>query len=225
MSEINETEKNELAIKKREQFEASLSNNGNLWGYSALGLESKKAAMTMLSTKHGLYASVPIICKGMDCPYASSCRILQADLAPLAEPCPIEVAQIENRYLAYCEDFDLENSSFTDNVIVNEIIETDIMLERCKRLISEEMLPIQDVVVTVTEEGDAVTAPQVSKTIELNERLSRKRTNLFNLMRATRKDKKGEVATTMSLTDVLTMAIAREENQEFVINTRPDNFK
>lgn len=223
MSEIKE--KNELAIKKREQFEASLKNNGNLWGYSTLGLESKKAAMTMLSTKHGLYASVPIVCKGMDCPYGSSCRILSADLAPIAEPCPIEVAQIENRYLAYCEDFDLENSSFTDNVIVNEIIETDIMLERCKRLISEEMLPIQDVVVTVTEEGEAVTAPQVSKTIELNERLSRKRANLFNLMRATRKDKRGEVAATMSLTDVLTMAIDREDKEEFIINTRPDNFK
>lgn len=224
MSEL-EQDVNELAVKKREQFEASLANNANIWGYSALGLESKKAAMTMLSTKHGLYASVPIVCKGFDCPYKRSCRLLEADLAPIAEPCPIEVAQIENRYLAYSQDFDLENASFTDSVIVNEIIEADIMLERCKKLISEEMLPIQDVVVSVSEDGTPITAPQVSKTIELNERLSRKRANLFNLMKATRKDKKEETEQAQSLTDILAQALDREANQEFIIDVRPENLK
>lgn len=225
MSEDLDQEKNELAIKKREQFEASIANNANIWGFSSTGLEAKKAAMTMLSTKHGLYASVPIVCKTDNCPYKSSCKLLDYGLAPVGEPCPIEVAQIEKRYIGYSDDFDLEGASFTDNVIVNEIIETDVMLERCKKLISAEAMPIQDTVVNVTEDGEVITQPQVSKTIELNERLSRKRANLLSLMKATRKDKKEAGEQVQSLTDILAMALDREEKQEFVIDVKPEHIK
>lgn len=221
---LTEEERKQVAVRKREMFEASITDSANIWGYSALGLESKKAAMTMLSTKHGLYASVPILCKEVNCPYAQTCKLLGADLAPVGEPCPLETAQIEQRFLAYSEEFDLENSSFTDNVIVNEIIETDIMMERCKKLISMEILPIHDEVVNITEDGTEVTAPQVSKTIELNERLSRKRGNLFSMMKATRKDKKEDVSQVETLSDILAMALEREEKQEFVIDVKPEHL-
>ena len=222
---MSETDKNEIAVKKREQFEASLENNANIWGYSSTGLEAKKAAMTMLSTKHGLYASVPIVCKAEQCPYRSSCKLLEYDLAPIGEPCPLEVAQIEKRYLAYSDEFELEDASFTDSVIVNEIIETEIMLERCKRLISEEMLPIQEVPVSVTEEGEVISAPQVSKTIELNERLSRKHINLLNMMKATRKDKKETQEQVQTITDVLAQALQKEENNGFIIDVKPEHLE
>lgn len=220
-----EEAKNEIAIQKRKQFEASLADNANIWGYSQMGVEAKKAAMTMLSTKHGLYASVPIICKAEKCPYCSSCKLLEYGLAPETEPCPMEVAQIESRYLAYNDEFGLEQSSFTDSVIVNEIIETEIMLERCKRLISEEMLPIQEVPISVSENGDVVTAPQVSKTIELNERLSKKHLNLLNMMRATRKDKVDKAEHAESLADVLAKAIQQEESDQFIIDVKPEHIE
>ena len=117
-------EKNESecqAIINRENFEKNLQN---MWGYSDVGMEAKKAAMTMLSTKTGMYARIPLVCKAEGCPYADTCSLLKYNLAPLAEPCPIETAQIEMRYAGYEQDFDLSNSNttFTDKNLVLTLI-------------------------------------------------------------------------------------------------------
>lgn len=212
-------------IQQREKLENALTKNQNVWGYSSLGLEAKKAAMSMLSTKHGLYASVPIVCKADNCPYATTCQLLEFNLAPEGELCPLETAQIELRYSAYDKDFDLSDASFTDNVLVNELIETDIMMERCKKLISTEALPIVDVVMSIGEDGSPITQPQVSKTIELNERLSRKRERLLNMMKATRKDQNTGGSDTLSVSDLLAQALEKEKNNEFIIDVKPENLK
>lgn len=219
-----ETEENKLAVQKRKQFEASVANSSNLWGYSSLGLEAKKAAMSMISTKHGLYANVPIVCKERDCPYHENCKLFEYGLAPVGEPCPVEVAQIEMRYLKYSEDFNLESGTFTDTIIVNEIIETDIMMERCKKLIEYELVPIQETTIGVSAEGEVITAPQVSKTIELSERLSKKRIGLLNMMKATRKDKNDDNNTGESLATILAQALEKETNNEFIIDVKPENL-
>ena len=56
-NEIESTQRNE-AIEARERFEANI---GNVWGHSSLGLEAKKAAMAMLSTKTGLYVKLILV--------------------------------------------------------------------------------------------------------------------------------------------------------------------
>jgi hypothetical protein len=105
-----------------------------MWGYSNVGLEAKRAAMSMLATKTGMYARIPLVCKAESCPYSESCNLLPYNLAPLGEPCPIETAQIEVRYAGYDRDFNLDTASFTDKNLVAELIKHDIMLERCRRL-------------------------------------------------------------------------------------------
>ena len=102
ITDLVESDERSQAIANRENFEANIKN---LWGHSATGVEAKKAAMTMLSTKTGMYAKIPIICKADSCPYAETCPLLAYDLAPLGEFCPIETAQIELRYEGYAKDF------------------------------------------------------------------------------------------------------------------------
>ena len=48
------------AVINRENFERNLSNT---WGYSNVGIEAKRAAMSMLATKTGMYARIPLMCK------------------------------------------------------------------------------------------------------------------------------------------------------------------
>ena len=222
MNDIFENDLNmdDIAVANREALEQNLTN---IWGHSNLGLEAKKAAMTMLSTKNGMYARIPLICKAENCPYCESCMLLKYDLAPLGEPCPKETAEIELRYLAYDKDFDLDNSSFTDRNLVSELINYDIMLDRLKALLAKEEVLVVDVVTGVTEDGIEYTHPEVSKTWEAYERVEKKRNNVYDLMLATRKSNKsdknddGVKSITQMVSDLM-------DTNDFVIDVKPENI-
>lgn len=205
------------AMVSRENFEKNLSN---VWGYSAVGLEAKKAAMSMLSTKTGMYARIPLVCKADNCPYAESCSLLPYNLAPFGEPCPVETAQIELRYEGYKMDFG-ETTSFTDKNLINSLINHDIMLERCKALLNKEGVLVEEVFAGVSEQGEIFTRPEVSKHWEAYERVEKKRNEIYELMLATRKNKKGEKEDNNSITRMVSDMVA---NQEFVIEQRPKEF-
>lgn len=207
------------AAENRERFEANLSN---MWGHSNLGLEARRAAMSMLSTKTGMYAKIPITCKADSCPYAESCQLLPYDLAPIGELCPIETTEIEFRYEAYSRDFDLDTASFTDKCLVNEIINADIMMERCKALMAREGVPVVDMVVNVTEDGNEIVRPEVSKFWEAYERASKKRNEAYQLMKATRRDKKEE-NNNQSITTIIGEAV--NDPDFLAIEERPEQFK
>lgn len=224
MSDIFESDlqenQNEVAVANRQALESGLSN---IWGYSELGLEAKKAAMSMLSTKNGMYARIPLVCKAHGCPYAESCMLIKYNLAPLGEPCPKETAEIELRYAAYDKDFDLDVSSFTDRNLVSELINYDIMLDRLRALLSQEEVLVVDVVTGISEQGEEYTHPEVSKTWEAYERVEKKRNNIYDLMLATRKSNKSnkEDEGAKSITQIVSEIMS---NNDFVIDVKPDHI-
>ena len=211
----------QIAIQHREEFERNLTN---IWGHSSLGLEAKKAAMSMLSTKNGMYARIPLICKGSRCPYAQRCPLLTYNLAPEGEACPKETAELELRYAAYDKDFDLDNASFTDKNLVSELINYDIMLDRLRALIAEEEIMTIEVVAGVSESGEEFTRPEVSKTWEAYERVEKKRNNVYDLMLATRKSNKSnkDEEGTKSITQVISEMMSAND---FIIDVKPDDVE
>lgn len=223
MSDIFETdlqEENAVAVQNRELLEQNLSN---IWGHSTLGLEAKKAAMSMLSTKNGMYARIPLVCKSSGCPYADSCMLLKYDLAPMGEACPKETAEIELRYAAYDEDFELDKASFTDRNLISELINYDIMLDRLRALLVKEEVLVVDQVAGIGENGEEFYQPTVSKTWEAYERVEKKRNNIYDLMLATRKSKKsnkdddGNQSFTQMVSQVMNA-------NDFIIDVKPDDI-
>ena len=203
----------------REEFERSLVN---AWGYSSRGIEAKRAAMTMLSTKTGMFARIPLMCKADSCPYSESCAMLPYGLAPIGEPCVVETAQVELRLAGYNDDFQISESSFTDKNLINDLIHNDIMLDRCKALLQKEGVLVQDVIAGIAENGQEFTRPEVSKSWEAYERVQKKRNDIYELMVATRKHKKGTgEGTTTSLGSFISNLA---EAPEFVVEERPDNI-
>lgn len=216
-SDLNELEDTKCeAVINRENFERNLQN---MWGYSEVGVEAKRAAMSMLSTKTGMYARIPLVCKADCCPYSESCPMLPYNLAPLGEPCPVETAQIEVRFAGYEKDFDLDKSSFIDKNLVAELINHDVMLERCKALLNKEGILVVDVIAGIAENGETYTRPEVSKHWEAYERIERKRNDIYNLMLGTRKDRKGEGEQASSLTQMMAEMVLKDT---FVVEERPE---
>lgn len=207
----------------RERFETSLKSD-NPWNRSPLGREAEKAAMSMLSTRHGLYARIPIYCKGETCPYSHQCELLPAGLAPVGERCPVETARIANEYAGYAEDFDIDNASQTDKVLLSEIVSMDILASRATALMAKEMTPVQDIVVGVSEQGQEIVQPSVSKAWEAYQAISKRRNEILQLMQATRKDKakNNDDDTTQSVTDILAQVISDPNFDK--IEERPANI-
>ena len=208
----------EEAVAARERLEANISN---IWGHSIVGFEAKKAAMSMLSTKSGLYAKIPITCKAHQCPYADSCVLLDAGLATQGEKCPWETALIETRYAAYVKDYNLDESSFTDRTLISELVNIDVMLERTKALLAKEQVPITEVVAGMTESGEEYTRPEVSKAYELYDRNLNRKERILDSMLGTRKSKKGQQSDDTSDINVLLDAM----NQEFLEEQRPSDLQ
>lgn len=199
----------------------------NIWGHSKTGLMALKANMQMLSTKSGMYARIPIHCKGDNCPYAESCITLAEGLAPEGEACPTEVALLAKKLKKYSDEFDLggEDASPTDEALVSEIILMEIQMMRCQALMSQETNPIQTMVVGVSDGGDPIEQPQVSKTIEAYERFSKKRNEDYNLLLATRKDKKKDKGEDKK-DDVFEMMEKATSSPGFYdIDKRPENIQ
>ena len=199
----------------RKALERSAAKN-NPWRFSMKGQEALQASMSMISTKTGLFAKIPLICKGENCPYAEQCPLIEYDLAPVGEVCAQEAAQIELRTKAYAQDFDIDSMSFVDKVLLNEIVGLDIMIERCRALMANEGSPVIDVLTDVADDGTEIRQPMVSKAWDVYERVSKKRDTTYQLMMMTRKDKKkeGNDDENQALSDMLNNVITAEEIAE-----------
>ena len=215
MSEDLEVLEADQAKAARERLEANLTTVKSVWNYTEKGIEAKRAAMTMLSTKTGMYANVPLTCKADGCPYSDSCVLLPYDLAPIGEFCPVETAQIELRYGGYRDDFDLDHASFTDSCLIAEIINCDIMLERCKALLAKEGVPVISVITGMNEKGETWERPEVSKYWEAYEKTLRRRNEMYQLMSATRADKKkNDGDTQKSFTEIIAEVVTSGQLEE-----------
>ena len=188
----------------------------NPWGLTPKALTAKKAALAMIATKNGMYARVPLVCKAEGCPYSDSCMLLAYDMAPEGEYCPTEIAQIEIRSAGYSQDIDYDSASFTDKNLLSELVTLDIMLERCKALISREGTPVIDIAIGIDNEGNEIRQPTVYKSWEAYEKISKKRDSVYQLLMLTRKDKKSDdsddsISTSQMLRDVISSGVYKEE--------------
>lgn len=188
--EITDKNDKERAIERRQAFEAMMDVTGNPWGYSEGALESKKAAMTMLSTKTGLYSRIPIVCKGCNCPYGATCGLLEFGLDVVGERCPLETTMIEQKLANYSREFDLDESSYTDWTMVKELINAEIMIERCMALMSQDGTAIEEIFIGTSESTETdYFRRDISKVQELYERNLKIKERILDTMMATRKAK------------------------------------
>lgn len=165
------------------------------WKLSDKGREAIQLAVGMAKTKHGLYASIPMLCKGEKCPYASVCPLVDMGKAPEGERCSLEIAMILKKYEEYCDEFGIDENNIVDMGLVKDLIDYDIQLFRAENKIAVQGDFIEEVVVSVTESGEAITAPQLSKATEYKDKIMNKKFKVLELMNSTRKDKAGDKLT------------------------------
>ena len=241
--ESEDNKKNELYASDDKEEEAALQKvedaykifnrrlaktENNRWGYSPAGYLTKKLVANRLNAiKNGLFSMFPIPCKHEGCPYGATCIALQNKLEPpIGEPCILEVNKIENLLVRYANDFDFETTSTTDQIFIQELIQLDLMMDRCQNLMAQEASPLQEVTMGVTDDGEVYTQPVVSRYYDAWERMSKRRQSILNEMLATRHSRKGLKEQPIDEAKIILESVDAGSNGDFwEVEERPEKFR
>lgn len=187
----------------------------NSWYSNPEADASLMVAKRLRQTKHGLYSSVPIICRAETCPYAEACELVQMNIAPFGEKCPMEIAAMEDLFMRYCRELDVDPSDpeqQIDSILIKEVVDIDISLLRCDKKMAINADFIIDNIVGFTDDGDALVKKELHPLTDYKERLRNQKYKTLNLLDSTRKDKKGnEVNVTLSSSERAAQLIQIQE--------------
>jgi len=168
------------------------------WGFSDIGMEAlEKMQNSMKSGKHGITSTIPIICRGSQCPYIETCPManMEVDVETLkGQRCPVEVSKIMNKFDAYVSYFEIDPDNVDHVVIglIKELIDYEIQIERADRVMAKEGDFLEDVIIGVSPDGREFSNREISKPIEYKERAIKKKHEILQLLNSTPKDKAGQ---------------------------------
>lgn len=131
----------------------------------------------------GIYDSLPMSCKGADCPIASRCPISHR-LDIVGTRCLLEIREITERLARYLKDIGLENVTYTDLQIVAHLTRTDVLIWRMDQMLSVQGLSVEEVTVS----GNRTTVKQVANPLldQLRNLLKEQRALMDELMTSRR---------------------------------------
>lgn len=136
--------------------------------------------------KTGMLAAIPIACQLEKCPYASTCPLLEKNLAPGdGLPCPIEMAMLQQFFQDYMEELKVDPTSMVEVSMVRDLVDQEIQYLRKTKLLSQEHF-IQDSVVGVDERGKPILKKELHSAVEFEDRIHKRKDKLRSALLATR---------------------------------------
>lgn len=178
-----------------------------MWGLNtALIQEINKSAMIRTS-KHGMFACVPIICQVQDCAYKDTCTVDPANRI-LGQRCPMEIGAIIARFNQYCVHFGLNSSGDTiaeedlvDATLIKDLVTIEVQQMRCENKIAMSGDFMGKTLLDIDKKckpyyGDII-SPESEHLLVLQD----KKVKILNQLNATRKDKANDKSKTASPTE------------------------
>lgn len=178
-------------MQKEKKKKDLLAKVPSTWQMSERGMSAVRKSLALYRTEFGLYASIPMICKGEECIYAKLFPELHEGLSEAGERCPVEVAFIVSKYEAYSTELEIEEEDAVDMSILRDLIDYDVQIMRAENKMAVEGDFVKDVVVGVNDGGVPITQEQISKAAEYKDKIQVKRNKSLELLNSTRKDKAG----------------------------------
>ena len=161
----------------------------NIWRLPQSHIDKVKSTYATMNSKHGLFANVPIICKGESCPYIGTCTVNILDL-PIGYRCPIEIGAIVARFEQLCLEFGVTEKDAVDLGQIKQLVDIEVMIMRCdsKMAISADF--IEEVLKDVTKTGTPIYEKVVTQANQFKMTLLDKHSRLLKDLAATRSSKK-----------------------------------
>ena len=205
------------------------------WRMTNSGLNAVRASQTSISTigTHGIYAGIPIICKGRQCPFIDTCAMeaLHIDVQTLSgQRCPIEIAEIMDLYSKYSYQFGIEEDCEDMALVglVKELVDYEIQIRRADHKMASQGDFLEDIVVGIADNGSPIINKEIAKPIDYKERAIKRKHEILQLLNSTPKDKAGSklnINVDPSTYAAQLIAKAKSMESDDIINVPEDEIK
>lgn len=170
-----------------------------VWGLDDAALIKAEASAQKFKLKHGMFAGIPLICKGPACPYSKVCSLPEKHRT-LDERCPIEIGAIIARFDSWCDHFGIcadgdyiRDEDLVDATLIRDLVDNEIQVLRAENRIAMNADFIAQTIATIDNKGRAYYEDTVSPESEFKLQLLDKRYKILQLLNSTRKDKARDV--------------------------------
>lgn len=166
-----------------------------MWGVDPAVIKEIGNMNRVYSSKHGMFASVPIVCKGPDCAYKDVCMVSQAQRI-VGHRCPMEIAAILSRYEQWCTHFEIntvqdmiDSKDLVDATLIKDLVNVEVQMLRAENKIALNGDIMADTLLDIDKKCQPYFGKIVSTETEFLMTLQDKKIKILNQLNATRKDK------------------------------------
>lgn len=166
-----------------------------MWGIDPMVIKEISNMNRVYASKHGMFASVPIICKGPDCAYKDICMVSQAQRI-VGHRCPMEIAAILSRYEQWCTHFEIntvqdviDSKDLVDATLIKDLVNIEVQMLRVENKIALNGDFMADTLLDIDKKCQPYFGKIVSPETEFLMTLQDRKIKILNQLNATRKDK------------------------------------
>lgn len=166
-----------------------------MWGIDPAVIKEISNMNRVYTSKHGMFASVPIICRDTDCAYKDTCMVSQTQ-RKLGKRCPMEIAAILSRYEQWCAHFEIDTSNDTidskdlvDATLIKDLVNIEVQILRAENKIALNGDFMADTLLDIDKKCQPYYGKIVAPEVEFLMTLQDKKIKILNQLNATRKDK------------------------------------
>lgn len=166
-----------------------------MWGISPALVKEISNMNRIYASKHGMFASVPIICREKDCAYKDVCMVSLSS-RKLGQRCPMEIAAILSRYEQWCMHFEIDTSGdviaskdLVDATLIRDLVNIEIQMLRAENKIALNGDFMAQTLLDIDKKCQPYFGQIVSPETEFLMTLQDKKIKILNQLNSTRKDK------------------------------------
>ena len=150
--------------------------------------EDKEKAVELVKpqkTRTSMFSSIPMRCEASKCIFASTCPLMEQNLAPKGKPCPIEMSMVSQFTAEYIEQLDVSPDNLVEVSMVRDLVDQEVQYLRKTKLLAKEHF-IQENIIGTDNDGNPIFKKELHMAVELEDRLHKRRKDLRNQLLATR---------------------------------------
>lgn len=166
-----------------------------MWGLTPTKTKQVSNISKVYFTKHGMFASIPILCRGADCAYKDVCMVDPSERT-VGSRCPMEIAALITRFNQWCQHFNIniegeaiESKDLVDATLIKDLVNIEIQILRAENKIALSGDFMGETLVEVDKKCNAYYGSIITPESEFLMTLQDKKMKILNQLNATRKDK------------------------------------